>query len=86
MTHRGACDPTYRAGIRIVDGTILPEASGYNLQGRVAANGSLKVALSAGDQTGSGSGRLTRVRGSGTWHGRGSRGLCEGTWQAERRE
>ncbi len=84
ITRRGACDPSYRSGVRIVNGYITPEAIGFNLNGRVSRNGTLRVVISAGDQSGSGSGRLTRTRGSGVWQGRGSRGFCAGTWVAER--
>ena len=54
VTHRGGCDRAYRAGVRIIDGYITPEASGFNLQGRVSRKGSVRVIISAGAQSGSG--------------------------------
>jgi hypothetical protein len=87
MTSTGDCDRAFRAGVQISDGFIVSESSGgFNMQGRVSPNGSVRVSVSAGSQSAAGSGRLTRTTGSGLWRGRGNAGVCTGTWQAERRD
>ena len=85
VTDRGDCDRASRYGVRIVDGYLAPEASGFDLQGRVAPNGTLRAVISAGDESATGFGRLTRTTGNGVWRGRGDDGYCAGTWEAERR-
>jgi hypothetical protein len=84
-TQRGACDEAYRSGVQIQSGIIFPGASGINWNGRVSPKGAVRVSVSAGGQSASGSGRLSRNSGGGTWHGQGNRGGCSGTWTAERR-
>src|ERR1700739_4119990 len=71
VTDRGACDRASRYGGRIVDGYISPEASGFDLRGHVAPNGTLRAVISAGDESATGVGRLTRTTGTGVWRGRG---------------
>jgi hypothetical protein len=85
-TDRGECERSYRAGVRIFDGYITADATGFNLDGRVSRNGSVRAVISAGSQAASGSGRLTRTHGGGMWRGRGNSGYCAGTWLAERRD
>jgi hypothetical protein len=84
-TRSGACDPSLRYGVEISNG-VVHNAGGapIALSGRVAPSGAVQVSLSSGDQSAFGAGRLTRTSGSGTWRGQGSRGVCAGTWVAER--
>jgi hypothetical protein len=84
-TRSGACDPSLRYGIEISNG-VVHNAGGapIALSGRVAPSGAVQVSVSSGDQSAVGAGRLTRTSGSGTWRGQGSRGVCAGTWVAER--
>jgi len=84
-TRSGACDAAYRSGVQIQNGIIFPDASGFNWSGRVSPKGAVRVSVSAGGQSASGSGRLSRNLGGGTWRGQGNRGGCSGTWVAERR-
>jgi hypothetical protein len=86
-TTRGACDPSYRTSVYIQNGHVSG-SGGVNVAGRVSASGQVRVSVSSGEQSASGSGRLS-VRGgvgqgSGTWSGRGSQGTCAGTWVASR--
>jgi hypothetical protein len=83
-TDRGDCEHSYRAGVRIFDGYIRADASGFNLDGRVSRNGSVRAVISGQGQAASGAGRLSRTQGGGVWRGRGSRGYCAGTWLAQR--
>jgi hypothetical protein len=86
QTRSGACDSSYRYGVEISNGQVL-NAGGepVALSGRVAPNGTVSVSVAAGDQQAVGSGRLSATSGGGIWRGQGSRGVCSGTWEAERR-
>jgi hypothetical protein len=86
ITRSGPCDPAYRYGLSIRNGTVIYEGSAaVNVAGRVSGNGAVSVRVSAGSQGASGSGRLGRSTGGGNWRGTGSMGTCSGVWQAERR-
>ncbi|MGH6768571.1 MAG: hypothetical protein ACRECO_06065 [Xanthobacteraceae bacterium] len=82
VTEQGTCDRAYRYPIRISRGALLNEGSSpVTINGRVAGTGTVKVTVSHGSQSATGSGRLNGSSGAGTWRG----GECAGTWQAERR-
>ncbi len=86
VTNSGPCDRAYRYGLAIHNGAVVYEGSAaVNVAGRVANNGVVRVRVWAGRQGASGSGRLSRTDGSGTWRGTGSMGTCSGVWSAERR-
>ena len=87
LTQSGGCEPEYRYGVRISNGNISNDSGGgpVSLQGNVSPNGAVQVIVSSGGQQAQGEGRLSRVAGSGTWHGEGSGGSCAGVWQAARR-
>jgi hypothetical protein len=84
MTERGACDSGSSFGLEIRDGAVRGYG-GFDVRGRVAGNGAVQVRVSSGDQSASGSGRLSGASGGGTWRGVGSRGVCSGRWAASRR-
>jgi hypothetical protein len=86
VTRDGACTPTLRYPVAISNG-IVGNASDtpVTVQGRVAPNGIVRVVVQSGGSWADGSGRLSTTTGSGVWRGQGISGLCEGTWQAERR-
>jgi hypothetical protein len=52
--------------------------------GSVSPSGRLRVTVVAGPRVGIGYGRLSAVRGSGTWSGKGPSGTCAGIWTARR--
>jgi hypothetical protein len=86
MTRDGSCDPTYRYGVEIRDGTVTYQGGGLiTMQGRVTPKGAVRVIVSAGSQYADGIGKLTRNRGGGVWMGQGTSSACSGTWLAERR-
>jgi hypothetical protein len=86
MTKYGSCDPTYRYGVQIDDGTVTYQGGGLiTMQGRVTPKGAVRVIVSAGSQYADGSGKMTRNRGGGVWKGQGMSTACSGTWLAERR-
>jgi hypothetical protein len=82
VTEQGTCDRAYRYPIRISRGTLLNEGSSpVTINGRVAGTGTVRVTVSRGSQSATGSGRLNGSTGAGTWRA----AECSGTWQAERR-
>jgi hypothetical protein len=86
ITNSGPCDRGYRYGLSIRGGRVFYTGSAaVNVNGYVSGNGFVSVRVSAGSQGATGSGRLSRDYGSGTWRGVGSSGSCVGTWTAERR-
>jgi hypothetical protein len=83
MTEKGTCDRAYRYPVRISNGEVQNDGpSLVNVSGRVGGNGAVKVLVSAGDQSATGTGRLSGKVGGGQWSG----GECAGHWQAERRD
>ncbi len=82
QTERGACDPAYRLGLRIVNGAITYDGNPY---GHVSQSGAVRVTVNMGSQQAQGVGRLSRMLGQGVWHGFGNAGACSGRWIAERR-
>jgi hypothetical protein len=85
-TANGGCDPQYRFGVQITNGTISYEGGGAgDAQGRVAPSGAVWVHVAAAGNHATGEGRLARDAGNGTWRGQGPGGTCTGTWQAARR-
>jgi hypothetical protein len=87
VTHGGACDPAYRYGVQITNGTVANDgSSAAAVQGRVTPAGAVKVTVRLGNQSADGSGRLSSNRGGGVWQGQSMSGSCSGTWEAERRK
>jgi hypothetical protein len=82
-TQSGACEPSYRFAVEIIDGQVVYDGQPA---GRVSPNGGVWVNISSGGQQANGQGRLSRNYGTGVWRGYGSAGTCAGTWQAERRD
>jgi hypothetical protein len=87
VTRTGACEPTVRYGVEILNGTVVNSAGSNqaDVSGQVSRRGVLRVSVRAGGAWADGSGRLGMYNGSGVWQGQGSSGACEGTWVAERR-
>jgi hypothetical protein len=86
VTRGGACMPSLRYPVAIRNGIVTNAGdTPATVAGRVAPTGGVRVAVQAGGSWASGSGRLGTMSGSGVWRGQGTSGLCEGTWQAERR-
>jgi hypothetical protein len=86
VTNKGSCDRAYRYGLSIQNGSVIYEGgAAVNAAGRVSNNGAVNVRVWAGSQGASGSGRLSRNSGRGSWRGIGSMGTCSGTWSADRR-
>lgn len=87
ITEAGTCDRAYRYPVRVVNGQIRYEGeAGVAISGRVEPSGRLSATISRGDQSASGTGRLSHTTGTGTWSGKSKSSACRGRWEAERRE
>jgi hypothetical protein len=85
QTTRGNCDQAYRYGLMIVNGNVTYDGSGgFDVRGRVAPGGAVRVRVSSGRSFADGPGRLSRTAGSGAWKGLGN-GVCSGQWFAQKR-
>jgi len=84
VTQKGTCDRAYRYPVRISNGAVgyAGEAS-FNVSGKVGDTGAVIVTVSRGNQSATGTGRMSATDGSGTWTA--ASGECSGTWTAERR-
>ena len=86
VTRAGACTPTLRYPVAITNGIVTNGGdSPASVSGRVAPTGAVRVTVQSGGSWARGSGHLSKATDSGVWRGQGSSGLCQGTWQAERR-
>jgi hypothetical protein len=83
VTEKGDCDRAYRYAVRInADGSVnYAGTASFTVSGKVQQNGAVIVTVARGNQSATGSGKLSLTDGSGTWTG----GPCSGTWTAERR-
>lgn len=87
ITENGTCDRAYRYPVRVVNGELRYEGeAGIAISGRVDGSGKLSATISRGQQSASGTGRLSRSSGSGTWSGKSKTDACSGRWEAERRD
>jgi hypothetical protein len=85
VTRSGACEPSSRFGVEIVNGRVIgPGGSGAAVRGQVSRAGAVSVSVRAQGQWASGYGRLGGSRGGGRWRGQSSSGSCAGTWVAQR--
>jgi hypothetical protein len=84
VTQKGTCDRAYRYPVRITNGAVgyAGEAS-FNVSGKVGDTGAVIVMVSRGNQSATGTGRMSATDGSGTWTS--ASGECSGAWTAERR-
>jgi len=83
---QGSCGGmTYRYGVQISNGQVLSQGSSADIFGRVTPRGQVSVRVRQGNQEAVGSGRLTKVSGSGRWNGASPEQQCAGHWIAERR-
>jgi len=83
VTLRGDCDHSLRYAVRIVEGRVLADDQRYQVDGKVAPSGAVRVVVAEAGRSANGVGRLTRDRGRGQWHT--STKECAGEWIAARR-
>ncbi len=82
-TTRGTCSTTGYSVPFTVNGRVS-SAGGGQVSGTVGRGGSVAVNVSVGASRASGSGRLARNNGAGSWRGIISGDPCSGIWQATR--
>lgn len=68
VTQSGACDPTYSFSVKITDGAVT-HPNLVRFRGHVAGSGAVRASVTVPDKYASGSGRLLRNSGRGTWSG-----------------
>src|SRR5262249_29185460 len=85
VTRAGNCTPSVRVPLAITNGSVSGGGDQASVAGHVAPSGAVPVSVQSGGSSASGSDHLGTTSGSGVWRGQGSKGLCQGTWQAERR-
>lgn len=86
ITEKGTCDKAYRYSVAVANGQVRYQGdAAVNFNGTVDQRGLVKVSIRLGEQGASGTGRLAKDSGTGTWHGVGGTGECAGRWEAERR-
>jgi hypothetical protein len=83
VTQRGACDPAYYFTVNISRG-IVTHPSLVKFRGYVARSGAVRASVTVPGKYASGSGRLSRTVGRGTWGGHSGNARCAGYWTARR--
>ena len=83
ITQSGDCSPTYSYSINIGNGAITSPGV-ETFRGNVTSSGAVRASVAVQDKRASGSGKLTGVRGRGTWSGFSGDQRCAGAWTAER--
>ena len=84
VTEKGTCDRAYRYPVRIQNGSVgYAGTASFTVSGKVGDNGALTVTVARGNQSATGTGKLSGTDGSGRWTA--ASGECSGTWTAERR-
>jgi hypothetical protein len=84
VTQRGACDPTYNFSVNITNG-IVTHPNLVRFKGTVTRSGAVRASVTAQNKYASGSGRLERNSGRGTWSGYSGPARCSGYWTAQRK-
>ncbi|MDI1343924.1 MAG: hypothetical protein PSV22_07490 [Pseudolabrys sp.] len=86
VTEKGTCDKAYRYSVAVANGQVRYQGdTAVNFNGTVDQRGAVTVNIRLGEQGASGTGRLAKDSGTGTWRGVGGAGQCAGRWEAERR-
>jgi hypothetical protein len=83
FTQRGRCDPTYSFSVDVTDG-IVSHPNLVKFHGYVGKTGAVRASVTVHDKYASGTGRLTRDAGRGTWSGHMGAERCSGYWTAQR--
>ncbi len=68
VTQRGACDPTYNFTVNVSNG-VVTHPNLVRFRGYVAKSGAVRASVTVQDKYASGSGRLSKTSGRGTWSG-----------------
>ena len=83
VTQSGDCSPAYNYSVNIENGVITsPNVATF--RGTVTSSGTVRASVTVQDKHASGSGKLGRVLGRGTWIGWSEGQRCAGSWTAQR--
>lgn len=82
-TQAGPCDAAYEFDVDISNGEIT-EPNLVRFHGQVAPGGVVRASVTVQNKSASGSGRLSRADGRGTWTGRSGGASCSGYWTAQK--
>lgn len=82
-TRRGDCDRSYNFQVQIING-IIRHPNLVRFKGRVSRDGAVSASVAVEGKYASGSGRLTRSSGRGSWAGHSESSRCSGSWVASR--
>jgi hypothetical protein len=82
-TRQGQCEASSQFDVYITNG-IIRHPNLVRFKGRVAPNGEVHASVAVEDKYASGSGRLSRTSGRGSWTGYADGSRCSGTWTASR--
>lgn len=83
ITQSGDCSPSYNYPVIIENGAITSPGI-ETFRGSVTGSGAVRASVSVQDKRASGTGKLSGVRGRGTWSGFSGNQRCAGAWTAER--
>ena len=83
VTQRGECDPSYSFTVNVANG-IVTHPNLVKFKGYVAHSGAVRASVTVQDKYASGTGRLSRTSGRGTWSGYSGNARCSGYWTAQR--
>ncbi len=83
VTQSGTCDPTYNFTVDVSNGQVT-HPNLVRFRGYVQRSGLVHASVTVQDKYASGSGRLFRTSGKGTWTGRSGTTRCLGYWTAQR--
>jgi hypothetical protein len=83
VTQRGACDRAYNFTVNVSNG-VVTHPNLVRFTGYVAKSGAVRASVTVQDKYASGSGRLSRTSGRGTWSGYAGNARCSGYWTAQR--
>jgi len=83
VTQKGGCDPSYNFDVNVANG-VVTHPNLVRFKGYVANSGAVRASVAVMDKFASGSGKLTRTAGRGTWSGYSGTERCSGYWVAQR--
>ena len=83
ITQKGGCDPSYNFDVNVNNGFVT-HPNLVRFKGHVANSGAVRASVAVMDKFASGSGKLTRAAGRGTWSGYSGSNRCSGYWVAQR--
>lgn len=86
ITEKGGCDASSSYDVNVANGHIVYSGlTSVSMSGTISPKGEVLVSLRHHDDTASGHGHLSELKGEGSWRGAGKFSQCSGHWEANRR-